>query len=125
MKHIIHMDGVHVSSYANLVLLNKLYSTMENSRWAKERMEFLCNELNIKGSLRCYYCDTDGLKLKSDRKHEQATVDHVIAKSLGGGQFSRNNFVVCCDSCNRRKGTISSEEFINSKYLRDKKAKRT
>lgn len=115
------MDDVHVSSYANLVLLNKLYSTMENSRWAKERQEFLRSELDNKGSLRCYYCSKDGLKLRSKKRHEQATVDHVIAKSLGGDQFSHTNFVVCCDSCNRRKGTMSPQEFVNSKYLRDKK----
>lgn len=115
------MDDVHVSSYANLVLLNKLYSTMENSRWAKERQDFLHNELNIKGSLCCYYCLKDGLKLKSKKRHEQATVDHIIAKSLGGDQFSHANFVVCCDSCNRRKGTMSPQEFVNSKYLKEKK----
>lgn len=115
------MDDVHVSSYANLVLLNKLYSTMENSRWAKERQDFLLNELNSKGSLKCHYCLKDGLKISSKKRYEQATVDHVIAKSLGGDQFSHTNFVVCCDSCNRRKGTMSPQEFVNSKYLRDKK----
>lgn len=115
------MDDVHVSSYANLVLLNKLYSTIENSRWAKERMDFLLNELTSKGSLCCFYCNKDGLRLSSDKKHEQATVDHIIAKSLGGDQFSHTNFVVCCDSCNRAKGTMSREEFINSKYLKNKK----
>jgi len=121
MKHIIHMDDVHVSSYANLILLQRLYAQMERKRWAKERQDFLHNELNTKGSLCCYYCLRDGLELKSKKRHEQATVDHIIAKSLGGDQFSHTNFVVCCDSCNRRKGTMSPQEFVNSKYLKEKK----
>ena len=56
MKHTVHMDDVHVSSYANLILLQRLYAQMERKRWAKERQDFLHNELNTKGSLCCYYC---------------------------------------------------------------------
>jgi 5-methylcytosine-specific restriction endonuclease McrA len=123
MKHIVHKtDDVHISSYANLVLLNRLYSQIESSRWRKERNEFLHNELENKGSLTCYYCNKKNLKLRSSKRQQKATVDHLIPKSMGGDAFSHTNFVVCCDSCNRRKGSMDHKDFLESDYLKKKKA---
>jgi 5-methylcytosine-specific restriction endonuclease McrA len=121
MKHNVLIDDVPANSYANLVLLNRVYSKMEQTRWRKVRQEFLEEEIKIKGSLCCFYCQKDNLKITTTKKQDKATVDHVIAKSAGGDKFSHSNFVVCCDSCNRRKGSMTSEEFINSKYLKQKK----
>jgi 5-methylcytosine-specific restriction endonuclease McrA len=121
MKHTVLIDDVQVNSYANLVLLNKVYSKMEQTRWRKARQEFLQEELKNKGSLRCFYCQKDNLKIEESKRQNKATVDHVVPKSNGGDKFSHTNFVVCCDSCNRRKGSMTSEEFLNSKYLKTKK----
>lgn len=52
---------------------------------------------------------------------EKATVDHIVARSEGGGEFSHDNFVVSCEGCNRKKASIPQEEFLNSKYLENKR----
>jgi 5-methylcytosine-specific restriction endonuclease McrA len=119
MKHIIHMDEVHVSSYANLVLLNKTYASMESKRWNRARRLFL-SEQRKKGSLKCFYCKKDNLKLRSLARKDQATVDHYVPKSGGGDKFSSSNFVVCCHSCNQRKGNMTPYEFLNSSYIKKK-----
>ena len=113
------MDDVHVSSYANLVLLNKTYSTMESKRWNRARNAFLV-EQSKKGKLSCFYCQKNDLKVKTKKRSEQATVDHYIPKSGGGDPFSSSNFVVCCHSCNQRKGNTTPSEFLTSDYIKKK-----
>jgi 5-methylcytosine-specific restriction endonuclease McrA len=115
------MEDVHISSYANLVLLQHLYTQLEHRRWVKERKSFLTKELASKGTLTCHYCHKPNLKLKSTKRHEQATVDHVVAKSVGGNAFCQSNFVVCCNSCNQRKASQNALDFLNSKYIKNKK----
>ena len=121
MKHIVHMDDVHISSYANLVLLQRLYTQIESNRWSKVRKQFLEKELHTHKKLTCYYCNTSELKLKSNKRHEQATVDHIIPKSGGGEEFSSSNFVVCCSNCNKKKASNTFDEFVNSKYIQKKR----
>lgn len=120
MKHNVHMDDIHISSYANLVLLQRLYARIENNHWSKERKNFLLNELKSNGYLKCHYCNKNDLKLNTTKKSDQATVDHYIPKSVGGNQFSSSNFVVCCHSCNRAKGNMTAEEFLKSEYIKKK-----
>ena len=115
------MEDVHISSYANLVLLQRLYTQMEDNHWSKSRKEFLVNELRNKGNLTCYYCGKPDLQLKSDSRHQQATVDHVLAQSEGGDRYDHNNFVVCCSSCNKRKASYSALDFLDSKYIKTKR----
>lgn len=121
MKHIIHIDDVHISSYAHLVLLNKVYSVMESKRWNRAKNSFLREE-SKKGPLTCFYCNKTNLKRSATKRGEQATVDHYIPKSVGGDPFSSSNFVVCCHSCNQKKASTTPEEFINSDYIKKKKA---
>lgn len=120
MKHIIHMDDVHVSSYANLVLLQRLYAQMERKRWATSRNDFLKLELKNKNKLICFYCNKD-LKYKSLLRIEQPTVDHFKSKSKGGDIFNHSNFVVCCNACNKNKASMDAAKFMDSKYLCNKK----
>jgi 5-methylcytosine-specific restriction endonuclease McrA len=122
MKHIIHNDDVHIKSYAHLVLLNKVYSTMESKRWNRARDAFLKQEIRTKGCLICSYCGKTDLKIKTNNRGEQATVDHYVPKAVGGDPFSSSNFVVCCHSCNQKKGSSSPEEFINSDYIKKKRS---
>lgn len=120
MKHEITMATVDRTSYANLVLLQRLYARLENRAWARARKKFLQEELAKHGSLKCYYCGHDNLGIKSKKKNEVATVDHFIAKSNGGDPYSCENFRVCCSSCNKKKGSNPAEEFLCSKYLKEK-----
>lgn len=114
------MEDVHISSYANLVLLQRLYTQLENRRWAKSRKEFLNKELREKGKLTCHYCQRQ-VKINPVLKCEQATVDHVVAKSAGGDEFCPSNFAVCCFGCNKRKASHSALDFLNSTYIKKKR----
>jgi 5-methylcytosine-specific restriction endonuclease McrA len=122
MKHTIHMDDVHIKSYAHLVLLNKVYSSMESKRWNRARAAFLKQEVKSKGCLICSYCGKTNLKMKSTKRGEQATVDHYMPKSGGGDPFSPSNFAVCCHSCNQKKAAMNPEDFINSDYIKKKRS---
>lgn len=115
------MDEVHISSYANLVLMHKTYSQMESKRFHRARNAFLKAELHKHGKLTCFYCHRSDLKLKATKKGEQATVDHYVPKSEGGEPFDPANFVVCCHSCNHRKSSMDAHKFLTSKYLKKKK----
>ncbi len=122
MRHSVHKpDTVHVSSYANLVLLNMVYSSLERREWIKARKAFLKEQLEKHGKLICFYCNRSDLKFKSKKRHEQATVDHLVAKSLGGHASDKANFLVCCNSCNHRKGSEELQKFLDSKYLQNKR----
>ncbi len=112
---------VHIQSYANLVLMQRVYSNLEQRAWLKARNAFLKEELAKHGKLVCHYCGRDDLKLKAATKKEhQATVDHIIPQSKGGDRFDKSNFAVCCHTCNRRKASEPAEEFKNSRYIAKK-----
>ena len=121
MKHVVYTEDVHIQSYANLVLRQRLYNQIESNRWSKVRKQFLEKELHTHQKLTCYYCNNSKLKLKSNKRHEQATVDHIVPKSEGGEEFSASNFVVCCSNCNKKKASKTFDEFINSKYIQKKR----
>ncbi len=57
--------------------------------------------LLTKWQRQCAYCQTSGVPLQ---------VDHLIPKSRGGSDRA-SNLVMACDSCNKRKGTRTAEEF--------------
>jgi hypothetical protein len=57
--------------------------------------------LLAKWQRRCAYCQTSGVPLQ---------VEHLIPKSRGGSDRA-SNLVIACDSCNKRKGTRTAEEF--------------
>ena len=121
MKHVVYTEDVHIQSYANLILLQRLYTQIESNRWSKVCKQFLEKELDKHKKLTCYYCNNSNLKLKSNKRHEQATVDHIIPKSEGGEEFNSSNFVVCCSNCNKKKSSKTFDEFINSKYIQKKR----
>jgi 5-methylcytosine-specific restriction endonuclease McrA len=85
----------------------------------KARTSFLKAELEKHGKLICAYCKRDDLQLLG--KVKKATVDHIKPKSLGGAEFSHENFAVCCRGCNGKKGSELEENFISGKYLALKK----
>ena len=120
VRHDITMATVDRTSYANLILLQRRYAQLENRCWMRSRKNFLAEELQKHGTLTCHYCGRTNLKLKSKRRCEQATVDHVVAKSNGGDPYDRENFAVCCASCNKKKASKTADDFINSKYLKTK-----
>lgn len=122
MKHtFINIGDVHIQSYASLVMLQRVYINLEQRRWNKARKAFVKKELETKGKLVCTYCGKDDLKIKSTKRHEQCTVDHIVPVSEGGDQFDEQNFAISCHSCNKKKASSPVEEFKKSKYLQKKR----
>lgn len=62
----------------------------------------------------CFYCGklTEGSKW---------TLDHKIPKSRGGR--GPDNKVGCCATCNRTKGSMTVEEFLDTDYLPESRRK--
>lgn len=117
MKHRVFLKNVPSDCYAASVLLHEVYQQMETKAWHRARNDFLDSELKEKGYLECYYCHRKHLRRRGGKANERATVDHIIPVSRGGGWTDQANFVVCCDSCNRKKSNHLVEKFVNSKYL--------
>jgi 5-methylcytosine-specific restriction endonuclease McrA len=54
---------------------------------------------------RCRYCDMDFLK--SFASYQNSSVDHVIARSVGGSDHI-DNLALCCHGCNSRLSRASN-----------------
>ena len=48
------------------------------------------------------------------------TIDHYIPLSKGGSRHSENK-VLACARCNKKKGDMLPEDFINGSYLKRRK----
>jgi 5-methylcytosine-specific restriction endonuclease McrA len=121
VKHTIHFKDIPANCYAAAVLLHQVYTVLERKAWNKARRSFLDVEFKKHGTLTCHYCHRTDLKKKDKQSHNVATVDHVIAKSNGGNELSHANFVVACNTCNRKKSNQSVDKFITSNYLAGKR----
>ena len=59
---------------------------------------------------RCVYCGVDLLT-------EEIQLDHVIPESKGGAT-NYDNLQVTCAKCNREKGILGEQEFMNKLRVR-------
>lgn len=57
---------------------------------------------------KCAYCDSE----------ENITLDHIVPRSKGGGDTTKN-VVCCCHSCNQSKGHSPWEEWYSSQGFFD------
>ncbi len=60
----------------------------------------------------CFYC-------KRETPAHEWTLDHKYPRSFGGGD-NLNNLAGCCDECNTNKGHLTVEEFLDTKYIKNK-----
>lgn len=60
----------------------------------------------------CFYCNVQVIKTNANIDNRQ-TLDHIIPKCKGG-KSDRYNIVICCHSCNAKKGTMSAQDFKNT-----------
>jgi 5-methylcytosine-specific restriction endonuclease McrA len=51
----------------------------------------------------CHYCNRPLTR-------RRATIDHVVPLA-SGGKDTRDNYVLCCQRCNRMKGTMTEAEW--------------
>lgn len=111
LVQVVHIADPHVTSAANLVLLQKQYFALDKSiysdwrmahirrKWMKKQMK----SPDAKGGLTCAICGKQGLNPTSEIHQEQATLDHITNISDGGSWSDSNNFQVACHRCNSDK----------------------
>jgi 5-methylcytosine-specific restriction endonuclease McrA len=106
-------------SRASLMLLARKLAKVAKlggyEKWLNFRWNFLLKKQREEGGvLSCFYCTRSPLFIDANQKDANcATLDHVVARSKGGGEYDENNLVVCCNRCNARKKSMSVEEFKN------------
>lgn len=78
-------------------------------------------ELWTKQDGKCCYCKQQmwifGVHKKGN-KHRQATIEHIIPKSLGGLETEKSNMACSCRQCNINRDIIDHETF---KWIRRQK----
>ena len=91
------------SSKAYVYNLQTTSSAEAKRLWRKDVKE--------KRHYKCAYCG-DGNNL---------TIDHVVPRSKGGTDFTKN-VVCCCSDCNQRKGHEPWDEwFLNQEFFSEEK----
>lgn len=78
--------------------------------WAKFRNRWLGKQRLLEGTLKCFYCHKDDLKIETEKLDTLATIDHFRPVSKGGGMFDEENLRVCCRTCNQQKGDKMPKE---------------
>lgn len=96
------------------------YQILRNYKriWLNFRNRVLRNkQKESKGNLVCHYCGNSHLvtnfKAPGVKDRFKATLDHVIPRSRGGGEFDVENLVVSCHKCNQKKKDLMPNQFLN------------
>ena len=132
-NHVIYNDdNVSLKSQSALILLNDylrvhdedfLKAEFELQEYLNKRFLFLLRKKKFEGDLVCHYCGKNHLEVGyrqanlaylNNKNTKLATIDHVIPVSsiLKIDKLDETNWVVSCKKCNRRKGSMSYDEFI-------------
>lgn len=75
------------------------------------------------GGWHCHYCWIPLKRFQSSEENKRgqgigkATVDHKEALQNGGNN-KLNNLVLCCERCNKEKGTMSYDRFYKLSHKR-------
>ena len=92
--------------------------------WLKFRHNYLNKKKKFNGGiLTCAYCGKTHLdigepgnsfesKVANRINRNLATIDHITAKSNGGGKYNEKNMLVSCAPCNVRKRSKDLGEFV-------------
>lgn len=136
--NVIYYDqDVNIKSRAALILLNndllhqdEDYLNDDVQIYLDKRHDYLNNKLKLEGILICEYCGKShleiGLKSKNDAhinnsNPKLATIDHIVPRSSNLiDPLDEKNWTVACKNCNKRKGSLSKEEFIKRLEYRKK-----
>ena len=76
----------------------------KTAKWKRARIELL----KARDGLLCWLCNRHLLK-GGKRKNQQITIEHLVARSLGGGD-NLENLALCHPGCNRQLADRSIEK---------------
>lgn len=130
-NHVIYNDdNVSLKSQSALILLNDylrehdedfLKTVFELQEYLNKRFLFLLRKNKVDGDLVCHYCNKPHLEVGfrqlnlaylNNKNTKLATIDHVIPISSNLiDKLDETNWVVSCKKCNRKKGSMSYDEF--------------
>ena len=78
---------------------------IENSQQEDKRASELRRRVYLKWGRKCIYCEEESTSLQ---------LDHIVARSEGGSNRVAN-LVPACPTCNRKKGSLSIQEFLSDR----------
>jgi 5-methylcytosine-specific restriction endonuclease McrA len=115
LKQHIYVTDPHITSTANLALLQRQYFMRDVSIFSDWRMQhirrkWMRNQLknpDSMGGLTCAICGKRGLRPSSTDYNTRATLDHIVDISRGGKWNDPSNFQVACAGCNTKKSMDS------------------
>lgn len=116
---------VSSQSMASYIQLKAYYQSLDRNYqilrhykriWLNFRNRVLRQRQKLaKGNLVCHYCGNSHLvtnfKAPGVKNQFKATLDHVMPRSKGGGEFDESNLVVCCFKCNQKKKDLLPDQF--------------
>ncbi len=77
----------------------------------RRRMFYRVPQLIERDGTKCHYCGCE-LNFTNPSHSNYRTVDHRNPRSAGEkANHNLNNLVLCCQSCNIKKGNLSYKEF--------------
>lgn len=78
----------------------------------------LYNKLALRdGGPFCFYCT---VMLENQITSRRMTLDHVVPLSRGGLN-DMENLVLACSACNTHKGSMTVDEYLDSRYLKERR----
>jgi 5-methylcytosine-specific restriction endonuclease McrA len=86
----------------NRQLLKQDETIYDYEKWLAFRDKYFEEILDRDGVIHCAYCGKY-LKIETNDKSIQATIDHVIPVSKNGAMFDKSNMVSACYKCNQSK----------------------
>lgn len=101
------MGEENMAVYAFLTrirLASRMARWTKTSKWKRARIELL----KARDGLLCWMCNRHLLK-GGKRKNRQITIEHLVARSLGGGD-DLENLALCHPGCNRQLADRSIEK---------------
>lgn len=110
------LDAVHEHGLEHQNIIDLEYAVAKLNRWVsnidqfeKQEFERMDNELFRKNRKIVYNRDGGACRYCGKKLGRSYSVDHVIPK-IQGGTSEITNLVLCCRSCNSRKGGRTPEE---------------
>jgi 5-methylcytosine-specific restriction endonuclease McrA len=89
---------------------------IQESSTTYKRRQFLSKHIANQQN-KCAYCGVPMSRTGSSSYDSQATLDHVVARSLGG-EDTEENTVAACRACNSSKDDLPLENFLMSGFFK-------